>query len=453
MLSVLKILFLCFSINFALADTVRILNVSKLTSLTGQTNRSIDIFSEAPSGDATSESAPAKIYVPITTTTTATTTDYYYLNSTAGPNKNLFGYTATGASKATFETYTITFPLVLSVNSTVKYLYAAVKTNSTYVVVAKYGTPISSVTNTEYDFPVSPQSICQGAAAGSVNCSNFDDNIPASVSENPKVINIYFFVSSDNLIVGSADIGAPSATYGDGVFFQVNMSNQVYSNSELHMSLTDLRKGDRRLIGNFTSTSTMTFAYKGTYAYIHASNVDTCISIREPGRCQGSFTADPVASTQSAEFTLAQLTNGVELTISVGSVDKFGFSTTLSNSIKGTPIEIQQLLKKQACFLLTAGFGEEHYIITYFRNFRDQVLENYSLGRMFIGFYYETAPKYALIIYKSPLLRSGIRGVAYILYFIFSYIKLLSIGLITILSFIIFNRAKRWRQQKRILPF
>jgi hypothetical protein len=144
------------------------------------------------------------------------------------------------------------------------------------------------------------------------------------------------------------------------------------------------------------------------------------------------------------------LQNGVEATVSVASIDKFGFSTTLSNSLPGTPLEIEPLLKKTACFLLTAGFGEEHYVITYFRNIRDQVLAENWLGRKFIGFYYSTAPKYALIIYKCETLRLIIRGSAYCLYFILRNIRLLTITLSLIISLILTNRARKWHQQKRI---
>ena len=415
------------------ADTVR---VSSLTYLTGQTNLSLTLDASVPSDGGVTEASPSIVYVPMATTTTATTTDYYFLNSLAGPNYALFGYTAIGGSKATFTNYYITFPLVTSIDSVAKYLYAAVKSASSYIVVAKSAL-INPVTNQENDLNVSPQSICEGAAAGAINCTNFDDNVPGTVSESTRALSVYFFVSTASLTVGSGDIGAPDVTtYPGGIFFQVKMSNQIYKNTEISMTLSELRKGDRRVSGTFLSSSTISTDYKGTYAYLHKNATDSCVSIREPGRCQGAFGTGPVSSEQNGDFTLNNLTNGAPVTVSIALLDKYGFSTTLSNSITQTPVEIQELLKKQACFLLTAGFGEEHYVINFFRAYRDHILANSWLGKKFIKVYYRTAPQYAMIIYKNEILRLGIRSVAYILYFFFNYY--LCILLVLSLIFLLF---------------
>jgi hypothetical protein len=317
----------------------------------------------------------------------------------------------------------------VTVETTAKYLYAAAKSGSSYIVVAKYGSQISPITNGEVTFNVSPQNICEGAAGGSSNCSNFDDNVAASVTEAEKAINVYFFVSSESLVVGAKDIGAPSASYSGGVFFQMNMSNQVYTDSESTVSLSELRQGDRRVIGTFSSSSSIG-NLKGLYAYLHDSATDSCTSIREPGRCQGSFNSTAVSLFQNGEFTLSGLTNGSDVRVSVALVDKFGFSTTVSNSIKVTPAEIQELLKKQACFILTAGFGEEHYVTNYFRGYRDQTLAHSWFGKKLIRFYYKAAPQYALMIYKSEVMRFGIRMMAYVIYYLFNYYWVILLGLL-----------------------
>jgi hypothetical protein len=438
---VFPIVLLLASLNVMAANTVHILNASTITSVTGLTNKSITL--NVDKGDGASEGTAAKVYIPMATTTTAPTTDYYNLNSTAGPNYNLFGYSTNVITKATYNNYKIDFPLVVSIDSTAKYLYAAVKSASTYVVVANYGSLINPLDNTQFTLSISPQKICEGATLNTTtNCANFDENNSAAVTEAIKGINIYFFVSSTLLAIGSGDIGAPDTTYAGGVYFQANMSNQVFTNSELNISLSNLFKGDHRLIGTMASNSTFSTAYKGTYAYIHNIDTDTCVSVREPGRCQGAFVTDPVSQNLNGEFTLANLPNSIEVTLSVGLIDKFGFSSTLSNSIKGTPTQIQELLKKQACFLLTAGFGEEHYIINFFRQYRDQVLAHTWLGQKFIKVYYGYAPQYALILYQSTFLRWIVRSMAYIMYFFFNFYWIVLIGLVGLSCYYLYFRKK-----------
>lgn len=428
----LLFLFIFFSFTVNAANTVRIYDVSKLTSISGQTNYAFTLVAEPPSGDATSESAPAKVYAPMETTTVANSANYFYLNSSGGSNYALFGYSTNAVTKLTYRGYNLTFPLLVSVDTVAKYLYAAVKVSPTsYVIVANYGSLINSTTNGQVSFNVSPQDICAAAVNSTTNCSDFDENDAPTV-EVTKAMTVYFFVSSDSLSVGTADIGAPGSAYEGGVFFQVYLSNQVYTNSELRVTLDDLRRGDKRVIGTFSSSSTMTTYYKGAYAYIHSSNTDNCAGVREPGNCQGGFRSEAISSSQNAGFTVANLPNGSEVTVSVALRDKFGFSTTLSNSIKATPTSIEELLKKQACFLLTAGFGEEHYVINYFRNYRDHILLKSWLGQKLIETYYGAAPRYALIIYKSEILRFGIRTLAYFLYFLFNYHKVI---LLLILSY------------------
>ena len=453
----MRILLLCiliiFSLNVGADDTVRILNVATLTAVTGTTDFNFSLVAEAPSGDGTSEAAPEKIYIPIATTINAVnSTNYFYLNSQTTSHP-IFGYTATaGASQTTFSGYTIDFPLVLTVGGTAKYLYAAVKAASSYVVADVYGggTLISSVTNTQYDFLVSPQDICNRAApaAAGSNCLNFDQS-GASPSATQSAVDVYFFVSNTSIAIGT-DIGTPSTTYPGGVYFQVNMSNQVFTSSALDITLSALRMGDSRVMGTFSSTATIVNNYKGTYAYTHSNDTDSCGVGREPANCTGSFASTPTVTSQSGDFTLSGLTNGLPVTVSVAFLDKYGFSTALSNSLSQKPTQIEQLLKKNAFFLLTAGFGEEHYVINYFRNFRDQVLIKYRMGKVFVSWYYQTAPQYALIIYKSSILRSAIRGAAYTLYFIFTNIRLLSAGLSLILVLLIIKRAKKWHHQRKI---
>jgi hypothetical protein len=230
------------------------------------------------------------------------------------------------------------------------------------------------------------------------------------------------------------------------------MSNKIYTKDTFVVSMSDLRKGDARLIGDFSANATMDsglFDKVIAYKYVDTS---TSISSNVPigAATAGSIVDQTLSTSQSGEFTLSGLTNSTLYKISIAFQDKFLFATALSTSKSETPTEIQELLKKQACYLLTAGFGEEHYVIKYFRNFRDTVLVNSRAGKLFIHFYYSTAPKLAPIIYKSPVLRAAFRGIGYTLYFMFNYAIFLIILPLAVLIMLNLGKIKVAKKALRL---
>lgn len=48
---------------------------------------------------------------------------------------------------------------------------------------------------------------------------------------------------------------------------------------------------------------------------------------------------------------------------------------------------------QKGCFIATACFGYDAPETVYFRKFRDDILDRYVLGKLFISFYYRTSPK------------------------------------------------------------
>jgi hypothetical protein len=427
-------------------DTVRILNVNTMV-VTGVTNKSFTLGSDTPNGDATSETAPAKIYVPIarqvTTPVVLDNQEYFSLAATEGVT-TLFGITS--------PLQYISFPLVITTGSNTNYLYAAVKSGTNYYVVAKYQATSSNVTSQVVYFNISPNEICtQIISAGGRECDLLTLASASEVNPAPK-IPLYFFQSTSLLAVpGGAAV--PASTDSGGVYFEVQMSNRVYESSELLITLDPITVGDGRLNLNFSTSAQMTDFNK---VLVYQQN-----SISSPGpnlpvgRYTGGSFIDLNSLSPSGKIIVNKLSDGSPLVndtdyfFSLVLVDKFKFASTLPYMESGKPLLIEQLLKKQACYLLTAGFGEEHYVITYFRNFRDNVLLKNWLGTKFVNFYYETAPKYALIIYKSDVLRSVIRGMAYSLYFIFRNVELLSILMSLLITFLVFKRVKKWQQLKK----
>ena len=62
--------------------------------------------------------------------------------------------------------------------------------------------------------------------------------------------------------------------------------------------------------------------------------------------------------------------------------------------------------KSKKCFIATAAMGnEDHYIVNDFRIFRDTKLNSSLFGKVFIKFYYLTAPPFAFIVNNNNFIR------------------------------------------------
>lgn len=115
------------------------------------------------------------------------------------------------------------------------------------------------------------------------------------------------------------------------------------------------------------------------------------------------------------------LANGIPFTFMFGLEDKAGNIGYYKNLIANcdveqeevTPQEVYGLLSEnQNCFITTAAFGSPlNAKVQTFRNFRDQVLLQFSLGQKLIDFYYEKSPPIAKVIADSETLRTLTRVV------------------------------------------
>jgi hypothetical protein len=397
------------------ATTVR-LNPNNAFAVYGTTNTTFQLGSSAASGDATSDSAPAKIYVPMDGPSTPIN---YFIEPSV---TSLF--TATNSA-------TINFPLYLNATSTDFYLYVAIKDPTNVYKLAKQFsvTPFNGTTDSDQIFPVSPIDFCTQTA----DCTDF-----ATVSGTEKTHLAYFFFSTSNgLALGS--VIDPTVATG-GIFFEVNMSNRIYQSASVIPSITTIRSGDRRVIIEYTSNASI--LQPRSVRILNYNGNPSGAGKEQPIRTSfGLGTAGSLLSTEydynaNGEITVKDLENGSQYYLALTFVDQYKFATVVSDDQLGEPKQIEELLKKNSCFLLTAGFGEDHYVINYFRHFRDTILVNSFLGREFIHVYYALAPKYALMIYTHDGIRAMIRGMAYSLYFIFNYIFLIitfAIGLIVLL--------------------
>ncbi|NOT81071.1 MAG: hypothetical protein HOP07_18970 [Bacteriovoracaceae bacterium] len=361
---------------------------------------------ENPSGAKPTDTAPAKLYLPMQNTPNQS--HKFFITSTAS------------VFNSVNLAHIASIPLRINTPATTqRYLYAAVKdtTNSNaYKVIKKYtDTTLSIGAESDVAFSFSPADICLRIPT---ECTSF---LAAEDTKAIKTFTVYFFLSDQSAYGPTSTIVPTTAPLNNGIYFSMLMSNQVYEETELIIMINKVRIGDNRLILEYTTNlGSLDAVYaKSTRVFKHSS---APAIVNDPIKdYAGALTTKEYPYALNSELIVSDLANNSYVFLSVAFVDKFNFVTNLSDDITESPLDIEELLKKQGCFLLTAGFGEEHYVIQFFRNFRDATLSKSYLGKMFINFYYETAPKYALEIYHSPSLRFMIRSMAYVAYAVFNY--------------------------------
>lgn len=408
------------------ADTIR-LNPDNDLAVYANTDATYLLISETATKTPT-EASPAHIYVPIAGTAVVNQADYFLLKASNNTPDYVFNIADTS--------HVIQFPLYLNISATNKYLYAAVKDGTAFKVVKAYPGALSNVTNGNYTFNVSPQEMCLYMTA-SLTCNTLNTGTSADERE----IYVYFFISPVTSIGVGGTIDITTADYSTGLFYDVHMSSRVYTS--LSISLGSLRNGDRRAIIPYTSSELM---LQAGHVRVFDNNAAQATSL-PVGQLTGTLLPKEYDYLQNSEVVVTDLENGriQPYNLSLLFVDKYQFASKASVSAVAEPQQIEELLKKNSCFLLTAGFGEDHYVIDYFRHFRDTVLSKSYLGRGFIHFYYELAPKYALILYQHEGVRAVIRGFAYTLYFIFNYYYLIIVGVAALGAVFIYRNRSKFR--------
>ncbi len=366
-----------------------------------------------PSGDGTSEESPGTVFVPIdgdTSVETIQNRTHFRTNATNGlPGMDL--------AKSNRGYLRLRLDVKNDLGESAKLWVAAEDTSGTYRVFGKTGANLNYLATVGDGFEstnfytIELADLCNLSFMATI-CTSFNSTA-TSTSTNMR---LYFFLDvATNDYDDDRDIDPTS--FNNGVFLKLNLSSKTLENTTV--SLSGLLKGDGRLKVSYAGANPADL--DTVYAYF-TTNVGS-----NPGDevlkdlDAGVSRTDLESTNTNATVDLKGLTNGTTYQVSVSFLNKYGFSTKTSNARSETPLDIEEFLKNQACYLLSAGFGEEHYVIEYFKGFRDHFLKKYYLGRAFINFYYETAPQYALSIYRQPWLSAIVRGAAYVLYFVFIF--------------------------------
>ncbi len=246
--------------------------------------------------------------------------------------------------------------------------------------------------------------LCSGTFLDTCTSKLLETAAPSNDAE----VTILYFLSENNYKSTSTEQDLSSQS---GVLVKYKFSSKVYHEDERITSFS-LKKGDLRITADYT-LDLITEPYK-------------LIALRQPGSFSSgtySTASSDILSTdyspgEGGELDIFPLSNAVTYHITLGYVDKWQFVSKLPNSVSETPESIINFLEKESCYFISAGFKESHYILDYFRGFRDRILLRFPLGQAIVEFYYETAPYYALkYIYPSETLSFLVRSLAYILYF------------------------------------
>lgn len=252
-----------------------------------------------------------------------------------------------------------------------------------------------------------------------------------------------FFTDEDNDYAVGQSLDDGDLDEG-GLYYELNLSARDLA-SEDAPTLHYLIKGDGRLFADYTGNLISDGLKAVIISYDDTATVESNNENYADATAKGSIIDDDydACSSSRTQITVSDLNNESPYSLGVACVDKYQFVTPFSTSLIESPESIDAFLEKNACYFISAGFGEEHYVLEYFRSFRDQVLLETPWGQKFVGWYYRTAPKYAKYVYKNSALSFVVQVGSYFLYFILNFWKLILILLPIIMLGMVFVLSRR----------
>ncbi len=262
-----------------------------------------------------------------------------------------------------------------------------------------------------------------------LNCAGFTDKLATIKDE----IELVFFLKPDGTDYppNEDNIVIPD-TVGQALYFKLVMSaasEDIQTKSSLVINAT--------FDGDATGIIEYTGDHGGNGSYISRM----ALYLVNPSAAVAKTNFREIIEEKGEDGTIkvSRLTNGLNYRAAIAYVDHFGFIGTLVESSDINPKPIEKLLAKNQCYLVTAGFGHDHYVLNYFRHIRDEYLMSFGAGQLFVEFYYGTAPKFVKYILENKALAYTIKLYSLSIYFILQNIVFI-IGCITLLSTYTFRR-------------
>ena len=381
-----------FLLTSSFASTVRLSNVNTPVVNVGNY---YDLLNSL-GGDGTSTSAPLKLYMPIS----------LGVNQT---NNHILGTDLYTDSSTDTLNITIDFINSDTTNTLYPTLYVKDQASSNYKFVARSATGCS--TSSTCDDLISSFPIANICISGEIDCA---------ASTEVKTQTLYLLFSQTAI---DTDIGDPSAGT-DGIFIELNISGVVYDGTgilTIQPVLTKVTIGDSRLKYEYTLSSVQTY-FRDIVAYDNTLGLtgNSTFSTLDAGK-ELLTTDDEIVVTSAGYFDLKNLVNEKTYHTTIAIRDKFGFFTLFADSLAGQSLSIAEFLEKNQCYLISAGFMEQHYVLDYFRHIRDDYLLGFELGERFVNFYYASAPQYVPYIIDHHYVQIVIKSLAFSLYFVLNY--------------------------------
>jgi hypothetical protein len=296
---------------------------------------------------------------------------------------------------------------------------------------------LSSFSNYEFYFPL--KNVC---SVTGTNCNAPFTTLGASTTAGGSS-----FKTSQYIYVQSFDpqstpgnvpftLSADPSSSGTGLLFNLRLSANILTPS---FQTSGIHRGDTSLAldyngaataGSFDSTEGLWRAIIINAPGIYSSETDLKAVLPTPTLCDlkevrptpSCYIVGPNVVLLAGTISAYNLVNGNSYNLAVVLANKYKFTTKVGNTQPGTPQEIEVFLREQQCYFLSAGFQDHHFVLNYFRHFRDEVLNSTRLGRVLVNFYYETAPQYTHHIFNNPQIALFFRGLGHSLYWVFNSI-------------------------------
>lgn len=312
-------------------------------------------------------------------------------------------------------TQSITMPLEIDADGR-RSLFIAVKDTSIsdgseWVVIAlENQVTTASQNDLELTFAFDPNLICTTYLIS--QCSSI-----ISGSTDRQVLNLFFFLADNGDSDSNFSLGStidPADYSGKGLYWDLSISSRLPSFTSGSITIDSARRGDKRILLDYTLPNSIN-DFKEIVVIYQAQNSDptpasTLLFADIAGALSSeSVSFDDYGKNLNGTVNVKNLINNETFDAYLGVVDNYYLSPKFSDKATGSTAAIEELLKEQSCFFLTAGFGEDHPVIRGFRKFRDRVLLKKVLGKIFVTTYYKIAPNWAPWIYQHDGFRFMIR--------------------------------------------
>ncbi len=374
---------------------------------------SLTLYTES-NGDGTSESSAFETYMPIDGGS-GEDSYHYYSEEFDVPDKDS-------------TTAGISFDLDLDNGSdSDQRLMVAIKNDDNEYFA------ISDITNTNF---LSYDEICNTVDLDDFDCSDFSSDFVN------KDVLIYIYYAEDGSTPATIEQDFDPSDSGlddgvrNGIYIKLNISSDIedYDDDSTNISSISASRGDQTIYLDFSGDVAVEADMRGVSLY-NASD-DSYRDFFEVSDYDGTVS-----------ISVFDLVNGTTYDFKLAWIDKWGFRSKLSTSTGSvSPTDVPTLLDETSCYLVTAGFEREHYVLDYFREFRDKVLLNSKIGTGLVVLYYATAPTYANKIKDLASIKLLIRSASFSLYFFMKYWIYCMIAMLLIFSLMILYGTKT--QQK-----